>query len=35
MAVLKINLDNDCKMPEVELGVQDNGQDFIKVANQV
>ena len=32
MAVLKINLDNDCKVPEAELGVQDTGQDLIKVA---
>lgn len=33
MAVLKINSENDCQVPEVEPGVQDNGQDLIKVAN--
>lgn len=33
MVILKINLDHDCKVPKVELGVQSSGQALIKVAN--
>lgn len=33
MVALKINLDNDCKVPEVEFGVWCYSLGLIKVAN--